>query len=48
MFLGHRAVPYYIANLVISMPSLEAYLVICIIGIKKEGLDPKSLITSEF
>jgi hypothetical protein len=48
VFLGHKAVPYCIANLVVSMPSLEAYLVACIIGVKKEGLDPKSLIASKF
>jgi hypothetical protein len=32
-------VPYYIANLIIYISSLETYLIIYIIGVKKEGLD---------
>jgi hypothetical protein len=32
-------IPYYIANLIIGMPSLEADLIVYIVGIKEEGLN---------
>jgi hypothetical protein len=32
-------VPYYVANLIVGMPGLEADLIACIVGIKEEGLN---------
>jgi hypothetical protein len=40
VFLRGKAVAYCIANLAISVASLEADLVACIVCIEKEGSDP--------